>query len=46
MKKNYPAISKEKSDWIAFTKKIDDVYDKDAVFLRQNTTVNKIMDIL
>ena len=42
MKKKYSAISKEKSDWIAFTKKIDDVYDKDAVFDQQNTNTNKI----
>ena len=42
MKKKYSAISKEKSDWIAFTKKIGDVYDKDAVFDQQNTNTNKI----
>ena len=42
MKKKYSAISKEKSDWIAFTKKIDDIYDKDAVFDQQNTNTNKI----
>jgi len=42
VKKKYSAISKEKSDWIAFTKKIDDVYDKDAVFDQQNTNTNKI----
>ena len=40
MKKKYSAISKEKSDWIAFTKKIDDIYDKDAVFDQQNTNTN------
>ena len=45
MKKKYSAISKEKSDWIAFTKKIGDVYDKDAVFDKQNTNKIRKLDL-
>ena len=42
MKKKYSVAPKDKKDWITFTKHLVNVYDKDAVFLRQNTTVNKI----
>ena len=42
MKKKYFVAPKDKKDWITFTKHLVNVYDKDAVFLRQNTTVNKI----
>ena len=42
MKKKYSATPKDKKDWITFTKHLVNVYDKDAVFLKQNATVNKI----
>ena len=31
MKKKYPATPKDKKDWIAFTKHLEDVYDKNNV---------------
>ena len=42
MKKKYSVAPKDKKDWITFTKHLVNVYDKDAVFLKQNATVNKI----
>jgi len=42
VKKKYSVAPKDKKDWITFTKHLVNVYDKDAAFLRQNTTVNKI----
>ena len=42
VKKKYPATPKDKKDWIAFTKRLENIYDKDNDFIKQNTTVNKI----
>ena len=42
MKKKYPAPPNDKRDWIAFTKSLGNIYDKDNDFVKQNTTVNKI----
>ena len=42
MKKKYSTTLKDSSDWIAFTKNIGDVHDKDADFDQQNTNTNKI----
>ena len=42
MKKKYSVASKDKKDWITFTKHLVNVYDKDANFIKQNTSVNKI----
>ena len=42
MKKKYPATPKDKKDWIAFTKRLENINDKDNDFIKQNTTVNKI----
>ena len=42
MKKKYPVTPKDKKDWIAFTKRLENIYDKDIDFIKQNTTVNKI----
>ena len=42
MKKKYSVTSKDKKDWIAFTKRLENIYDKDNDFIKQNTTVNKI----
>ena len=42
MKKKYPVTLKDNKDWIAFTKRLENIYDKDANFVKQNTAVNKI----
>ena len=42
MKKKYTATSKDKKDWIDFTKRLENIFDKDANFIKQNTSVNKI----
>ena len=41
MKKKYPATPKDKKDWIAFTKRLENVYDKENNVIRQNTTADK-----
>ena len=45
MKKKYPTISKDKKDWIAFTKRFENLYDKDADFTKKNTIVNKVQKL-
>ena len=42
MKKKYPVTYKDKKDWITFTKRLENIYDKDADLIKQNITVNKI----
>ena len=42
MKKKYTITSKDKKDWIDFTKRLENIFDKDANFIKQNTSVNKI----
>ena len=42
MKKKYSSTSKDKKDWIAFTERLENIYDKDANFIKQNATINKI----
>ena len=42
MKKKYPVSPKDKKDWIAFTKRLENIYDKDVNFTKQNITENKI----
>ena len=42
MKKKYPVTYKDKKDWITFTKHLEDVYDKETNFKKQNTTTDKI----
>ena len=42
MKKKYPVTPKDKKDWIAFTKRLENVYDKDVDSIKKNITVNKI----
>ena len=41
MKKKYSATPKDKKDWIAFTKRLENVYDKENNVIRQNTTADK-----
>ena len=45
MKKKYPTTSKDKKDWIAFTKRFENLYDKDADFTKKNTIVNKVQKL-
>tara|TARA_Y100000758_G_C15793517_1_gene328097 strand:- start:143 stop:562 length:420 start_codon:yes stop_codon:yes gene_type:complete len=42
VKKKYPATPQDNKDWIAFTKRLENIHDKDNDFIKQNTTVNKI----
>ena len=42
MKKKYPVTHKDKKDWITFTKRLENIYDKDSNFIKQNITTNKI----
>ena len=42
MKKKYTVTSKDTKDWIDFTKRLENIFDKDANFIKQNTSVNKI----
>ena len=45
MKKKYPATPKDKKDWIAFTKHLEDVYDKETNIIKQNTIKDKILKL-
>ena len=42
MKKKYPVTSQDKKEWTTFTKRLENIYDKDTDFIKQNTTENKI----
>ena len=42
MKKKYSVTPKDKKDWITFTERLENVYDKDTDFAKQSTTLNKI----
>ena len=42
MKKKYVATSKDKKDWMNFTKKIDNINTKEADLLQENIQINKI----
>ena len=42
MKKKYTITSKDKKDWIDFTKRLENIFDKDTNFIKQNTSINKI----
>ena len=41
MKKRHTVTTKDKKDWIAFTKKLENLYDKDEVFTKK-TRLNKM----
>ena len=41
MKKKYTVTSKDQKDWIVFTKHLENIYDKDADFIKENNTANK-----
>ena len=42
MKKKYPASDKDKKEWLSFTKSLENPYDKDAHYAKQNIKENKI----
>ena len=42
MKKKYTVTSKDKKDWLTFTKHLENIYDKDDDFKKPRTTINKI----
>tara|TARA_B100001167_G_C16612182_1_gene230890 strand:+ start:52 stop:483 length:432 start_codon:yes stop_codon:yes gene_type:complete len=42
VKKKYSVAPKDKKDWLAFTKHLENIYDKDANFAKSRTIVNKI----
>ena len=42
MKKKYFATSKDKKDWISYTKNLANIYDKDIDATKQNITTNSV----
>ena len=40
MKKKYSVKTKDRKDWVAFTKQLETVFDKDRNFTTQDTTAN------
>ena len=42
MKKKYSVTYKDKKDWIAFTKRLENIHNKDDDFIKQNNNVNRI----
>jgi len=42
VKKKYPVKPKDKKEWTAFTRRLENIYDKDAVFIKQDNVTNKI----
>ena len=42
MKKKHSATIRDKEDWLAFTKRIENLHDKDEDLTKQNFQVNKI----
>ena len=42
MKKKYSVTSQDKKEWTTFTKRLENIYDKDSNFIKQNITTNKI----
>ena len=42
MKKKYSVTRKDEADWIAYTKNLGDVYNKDANFVEQNIKSTKL----
>ena len=41
MKKKYSVTSQDKKEWTTFTKRLENIYDKDADFIKLDTAVNK-----
>ena len=42
MKKKYSVTSQDKKEWTTFTKRLENVYDKDSNFIKPNITTNQI----
>ena len=42
VKKKYFATSKDKKDWLDFTHRLENVYDKEATYEHQNKKINEI----
>ena len=42
MKKKYSVTSQDKKEWTTYTKRLENIYDKDSNFIKQNITTNKI----
>ena len=42
MKKKHSISSKDKKDWIAFTDKLENVYDKEPNFIKRNFKVSYV----
>jgi len=42
VRKKYPATPKDQKDWVAFTKNLEGVYDKENDFVKQSTVEDKI----
>ena len=42
MRKKYTITSKDRKDWLTFTKHLENIYDKDDDFKKPRTTINKI----
>ena len=42
MKKKNPSISKDKKDWLSFTEKLENIYDKDSIFLSQKKEIKRL----
>ena len=42
MKKKHSVTPRDKRDWFAFTKHLENVYNKDVDFVGQNIEVNKL----
>ena len=42
MKKKYPATPEDKKDWIAFTKRLENIHNKNDDFVKQNNNANRI----
>jgi len=42
VKKKNPSISKDKKDWLSFTEKLENVYDKDSIFLPQKKEIKRL----
>ena len=41
MKKKYSVTSQDKKEWTTFTKRLENIYDKDSNFIKQNTIICK-----
>ena len=45
MKKKHPVTSRDKKDWIAFTKQMGNISAKESDFLKENIQINKVQKL-